>query len=72
MKSDKNMKFLSIYKSSVFQDFESLLRAEVNLVGDVIRLVLDDYISSFNTYELESDIYIFKDIPKALLSFLQS
>ena len=43
------MSILSGYPSSVFQDFESYLRTEIDLVGDDIRLVLDKYNSSFNT-----------------------
>ena len=38
------------------------------MVEDDIILVLDDYISSFITYELEPGIYFFKDIPEALFS----
>ena len=36
----------------LFQDFESYLRTEVNLIEDDIKLVLDEYNSSFITYEL--------------------
>ena len=45
---------------SIFQDLESFLRTEVDLVEDDIKLVLDVYNSSFITYELEPCIYIFK------------
>ena len=41
------MNTLAIYHRSVFQDFESFDRKEINLVEDVIRLVLDEYNSSF-------------------------
>ena len=37
------MKILAGYTSSVFQDFESYLRTEVDLVEDDIKLVLDEY-----------------------------
>ena len=49
MKDDKYMKNLAGYTSSVFQDFESYLRTEVDLVEDNIKLVLDEYKSSFLT-----------------------
>ena len=41
------MATLAGYTSSRFQDFESFLRAEVDLVEDDIRLVLDEHNSSF-------------------------
>ena len=72
MKDDQYMKILAICKSSVFQDFESVLRTQIDLVQDDIKLVLDEYNSSFTTYELDSGIYTFKDISKALFSILQS
>ena len=59
------------YIRSIFQDFESFLGTEVDLVEDDIRLVLDEYNSSFITYDLTPDFYTFKDISEALLSFLQ-
>ena len=65
------MKILAGYVSSVFQDFESYLRTEVDLVQDDIKLVLDEYNSSFVTYELDPGIYTFKDISEALLKILQ-
>ena len=71
MKDDKYMKILSQYTSSVFQDFESFLRTEVDLVGEDIKLVLDEYNSSFVTYELDLGIYTFKDISEALFNILQ-
>ena len=43
------MRILSNYVSSIFQDFESFLRTEVELVEDDIRLSLDEYNSSFIT-----------------------
>ena len=36
------MNILSNYVSSIFQDFESFLRTEVDLVQDDIRLFLDE------------------------------
>ena len=72
MKDDKYMKILAIYTSSVFQDFESFLRTQIDLVEDDIKLVLDEYNSSFITYELDPGIYTFKDISEALFNILQS
>ena len=46
------MNILSGCRNSIFQDFESYLRTEVDLVEDDIRLVSDKYNSSFNTYEI--------------------
>ena len=34
-------------------------------------MVLDEYISSFITYELQAGVYTFKDISEVLLNFLQ-
>ena len=42
------------------------------MVEDDIKLVLDDYNSSFITYELDAGIYSFKDISEALLKILQT
>ena len=72
MNDDGYMDILARYTSSVFQDFESFLRTEVDLVEDDIKLVLDEYNSSFITYELDPGIYSFKDISEALFSILQS
>ena len=72
MKDDEYMKILADYVSSVFQDFESFLRTEADLVQDDIKLVLDEYNSSFITYELDPGIYTFKDIFEALFNILQS
>ena len=66
------MNILAGYISSVFQDFESFLRTEVDLVEDDIKLVLDKNNTSFITYELEPGIYTFKDISEVLVNFLQS
>ena len=61
MKDDKYMFILSGYSSSIFQDFESFLRTEVDLIEDDIKLVLDEYNSSFITYEIPPGIYTFND-----------
>ena len=71
MKADKYVDILGFCIISLFQDFESFLRTEVDLVEDDIKLVLDEYNSSFITYELEPGIYTFKDILGALLKVLQ-
>ena len=72
MKDDKYMEILARYTKSVFQDFESFLRTEVDLVEDDVKLVLDENNSSFITYKLEPGIYTFKDISEALFNILQS
>ena len=72
MKDDGYMNIVAGYVSSVFQDFESYLRTEVDLVQDDVKLVLDEYNSSFVTYELDPGIYTFKDISEALFNILQS
>ena len=66
------MNILARYTSSVFQDFESFLRTQIDLVEDDIKLVLDEYNSSFITCELDPGIYTFKDISEALFNILQS
>ena len=71
MKDDKYMEILAGYTRSVFQDFESYLRTEIDLVEDDVKLVLDEYNSSFITYELDLGIYTFKDISEGLLKILQ-
>ena len=57
MNDEHYMNILAIYTSSVFQDFESFLRTQIDLVEDDIKLVLDEYNLSFITYELEPGIY---------------
>ena len=42
MKDEQHMRILSIYTSSVFQDFESFLRTQIDLVEDDIKMVLDE------------------------------
>ena len=51
MKDDKCMRLLAIYVSSVYQDFESFLRTDVDLVEHDIKTVLVEYISTFITFE---------------------
>ena len=57
MKDEQYMNILAIYTRSVFQDFESFLRTQIDLIEDDIKLVLDEYNSSFISYELEPGIY---------------
>ena len=68
MKDDRCLLILAMYIDFVFQEFGSFLRTEVVLVEEDIRLVLDEYNSSFITYEVEPGIYIFKDISRAFSS----
>ena len=72
MKDEQYMNILTIYTNSVFQDFESFLRTQIDLIEDDLILVLDEYNSNFNTYELEPGIYSYKDISEALFYMLQS
>ena len=58
-KRTKDVGYMNIvagYVSSVFQDFENYLRTEVDLVEDGIKLGLNEYNSSFFTYELQPGI----------------
>ena len=71
MKDGQYMNILARYTSSVFQDFESFLRTEIDLVEDDIKLVLDEYNSSFVTYELDPGIYTYRDLSIALFNSLQ-
>ena len=72
MKNEQYMNIVAGYVSSVFQDFENYLRTEVDLIEDDIKLVLDEYNSSFITYEIQPGIYTFKDISEALFNILQT
>ena len=72
MNDEQNMNNLAIYTRSVFQDFESFLRTQNDLIEVDIKLVLDEYNSSFNTYELEPGIYSYRDLSEALFYILQS
>ena len=66
------MNILARYTDSVFQDLESFLRKQIDLVEDDIKLVLDEYNSNFNTYELTPGIYTFNDVSEALYNIIQS
>ena len=70
MKDEQYMIILEIYTRSVFQDFESFLRSQIDSVENDIKLVLDEYNSNFITYELEPGIYTFKDVSEALFNML--
>ena len=71
MKVEQFMSILSIYTSSVFQDFESFLRTQIDLLEDDIKLVLDEYNSNFILYELDPGIYTYKDLSEAPFNILQ-
>ena len=72
MNDEQYMNILAIHTSSVFQDFESFLRTQIDLLEDDIKLVLDEYNSSFITYELQPGIYSYREISEALFYILQS
>ena len=72
MNDEQYMNILAIYIRSVFQDFESFLRTQIDLVEDDIKLVLDEYNSNFVTYELVPGIYSYRDMAEALYYILQS
>ena len=72
MKDEQYMNILAIFTSSIFQDFESFLRTQIDLIEDDDKLVLDEYNSSFITYELEPGIYSYREISEALFYILQS
>ena len=65
------MNILSNYTSSVFQDFESFFRTQIDLIEDDVKLVLDEYNSSFITSELEPGIHSYREISEALFNILQ-
>ena len=72
MKDGGYMNIVAGSVSSAFQDFESYLRQEIDLVEDNIKMVLDEHNSSLINYELEPGIYTFKDIWKAIFNILQT
>ena len=72
MNDEQYMNILAIYTRSVFQDFESFLRTQIDLVEDDIKLVLDEYNSNFITYELAPGIYTYRDIAEAVFYIFQS
>ena len=55
----------------MFQDFESYLRTDVDLVENDIKLVLGEHNTNFITYELEPGIDTLNDISEAVLKILQ-
>ena len=71
MKDEKYMRIFAIYVCSVFQDFESFLRTEVDLVEVDIDMLWDEYNSRFIRYELTPGIHTFKDLSESLLKILQ-
>ena len=71
MKDEQYMNILAIYTSSVIQDFESFLRTQIDMIEDDVKLVLEEYNSSFFTYELEPGIYSYREISEALFNILQ-
>ena len=70
MKDDRYMNIVGGYVRSVFQDFEGYLRTEVDVVEDDFKLVLEEYNSSYITYETSPGIYTFKDFSEALFNIL--
>ena len=46
------IKLIHRYKSSIFREFESIPRTEVDLAEDDIGLVLNEYISIFITSKI--------------------
>ena len=72
MKNEQYTNIVAGYVCSVFQDFERLLRTEIDLIKDDIELVLDEYNSSFITYKSTPGVHTFKDISEALFNILQS
>ena len=71
MKDDKYVKILGFNVMSIFQAFESYLRTEIDLVEDDIKLLLDEYNSSFVTCELEPGMYTFTDLSEVIFKILQ-
>ena len=71
MKDGQYMNILAIYTSSVFQDFEIFLGKQIDMVESDIKLVLDEYNSSFVTYKLNPGIYTYKDHAIASFKILQ-
>ena len=59
IKRDKNMHTLADYTSSIFQGFECYLRTENDLVEDDIRLIVDEYCSSFIACKILSSVFFF-------------
>ena len=59
------------YHRSIFQDLESYLRTEVDLVEDGIRLILDKINSTFVGYELQPCTYTFRDLSESVFNTFQ-
>ena len=72
MNDEQYMNILAIFTSSVFQDFESFLRTQIDLVEDDIKMVLEEFNSNSITYKLEPGIYSYRDIAEAVFYILQS
>ena len=72
MKDAGYLNIIEGYSRSIFQDFEKYLRTDVDLVEDDIRLVLDEYNSSFFTHEVEAGIYTYKYLSEVRFNILQS
>ena len=60
-----------MYVDSVFRDFESFLRTQIDLLEDDARLVPDEYNSSFITYKITLGIYTFEDLSEVFFNILQ-
>ena len=70
MNDGQYMNILAIHTSSVFQDFESFLRTRIDLIEDDIKLVLDEYNSSFFLLMNYNQVFTFlKIFPKLFLTF---
>ena len=67
--SDGYMILLFGYSASSLRDFESYLRLVVGLDEEDIQIILKEYNSHFNTYELTPGIYTIQDISDAIQTF---
>ena len=57
LEDEQYMNTLSIYTGSGFQGSKNFPRTQIDLLEDDIKLVLDEYNSSFITYELQLGIH---------------
>ena len=71
MKDVGYMNILAGYIRFIFQDFGCHLRTETGLVEDDIKMVLDEFNSSFITYELKPGIYTHKDFSESVFNIVQ-
>ena len=71
MKNDKYLDILAGHTRSRIQEFERYLRTEIGLIEDGIRLVLHDFNSNFVTSDLQTGIYIFRDLSEVVFNILQ-